>query len=59
MFNVGDRVASSFGNEGTVHSLSVNGMFVMIKFDGQSDLMVVYPCGRLHKWHDKPIIWRI
>jgi hypothetical protein len=58
MFQVGDKV-TAFGNKGVVHSISVNGMFVNVRFKEFDSLTVFYIDGKIHKWNKKPTLKKI
>lgn len=58
MFKVGDRVAA-FGNRGVVHSISINGMFLNVKFNDSDSLVVFNIDGRIFRWNKKPILKKL
>lgn len=58
MFQMGDRVMA-FGSRGNVHSLSSNGLFVMVKFDDFDSLVVFNTDGKMFKWNKKPILKKV
>jgi len=58
-FQPGDRVIALFGNEGKVHSISANGLFLSVKFDNFDSLVVFNIDGRASAWHKEPSIKRI
>lgn len=58
MFQVGDKV-TAFGNQGVVHSISSNGMFVNVKFKDFDSLVVFNIDGRLFKWNKKPTLKKV
>jgi hypothetical protein len=58
MFEIGDKVVA-FGNEGVVHSISSNGMFLHVKFKEFESLVVFNIDGRLFKWNKKPTLKKV
>jgi hypothetical protein len=58
-FQPKDRIKSLTGNLGTVHSISSNGLFLLIKFDDWDSIVILYLDGRQQKWHKKPFIRKV
>jgi len=53
--NPRDRV-TAFGNRGTIKKISENGMFLIVRFDGVNDDMIVYRDGKIFQWNKKPVL---
>ena len=58
MFEIGDKVAA-FGNRGYIKSISVNGMFLNVKFDDCDNLVVFNIDGKIFRWNKKPALKKI
>ncbi len=52
-FAKGDSV-TAFGNKGIVKSISSNGMFLEVAFDGASTTVVFNSDGKIHNWNKRP-----
>lgn len=58
MFEIGEKV-KAFGNRGVVKSISINKMFVNVKFDNFDSLVVFYIDGKICQWHKKPSLKKV
>jgi hypothetical protein len=58
MFEIGDKV-KAFGNVGTVHSFSKNGIFLYVRFKDFDSLVNFRVDGKMFGWNKKPSLKKV